>query len=168
MGNHLLRRTFKGIIVLIVVWILFELTSCATPQKKLHKLLIKYPELKQTEKIIVRDTIRDTLRIEVPGVKTDFVVPCDSTLIDTVFIDTNQLHLKLWYEDGKIKGSAACDTVYKTVNVEYPVEIPVEVDKIIYRRPRDGLVKGIICFIFGFLFSYFVLTYRRKPREPIE
>jgi hypothetical protein len=154
--------------VLFVAWLLVHLTSCATPQKKLHKLLTKYPELKTTEKIIVRDTIRDTLRIEVPGVKTDFEVPCDSTLRDTVFIDTNQLHLKLWFEDGKIKGSAACDTVYKIVPVEYPVEIPVEVDKIIYRRPRDGLIRNIVSFIVGSILTYFVLTYRRKPIDPIE
>ncbi len=119
---------------------MYFLTGC-TPQKRLNYLLERHPYLKQTETIIVHDTIRDTIEVKTPGVEIPSTPLNLFELKDTVYIDTNQLHIKLWtnatmdtvFVEGK------CDTVIVSVPLEIPVAIPVDVEKIQYRRPRDNL-----------------------------
>lgn len=136
----------KYSIILLVL-----LFSCATPQKKLHKLLTKYPELKYKDTIIVRDTIPVT----VPGVSGSDQVPfiksdsCSCKISsDTARIDKDHLTARAWIINDTLYLTAECDTVY----LDVPIEIPVEVETIVYRRPRDALRRigwAILIFLCG-------------------
>lgn len=103
----------RALLATILVLLLFCATRCTTPERKLSKLLTKYPELIQKDSVHTRDTIvspgvtsetrnvlpentRDTITIHdtIHNVTTKYVrLPGDSIYIntqcpgDTIFID---------------------------------------------------------------------------------
>ncbi len=103
--------------LIIIVFIL----SCS-PQKRLNRLIDKYPELSTL------DTIRDTVRVIVPKIVTDTFISLDS-LKDTVIITKDRLQIKTIIKDNKIyiEGECDTDTIYQ------PFETIVE--KVIYKTP---------------------------------
>ena len=134
--------------------------SCSG-EKKLHRLLKKYPHLTQTEIVTVRDTIRDTIRVEVPGVATNQSFSLDQ-LKDTVYIDTNQLSIIIYSKGDSVFVEGSCDTVYKNVPYEKIITRKIPVNKIIYRKPRDWLRFLVCSFLIGFSTHYFISKYRNK------
>jgi len=94
--------------------------SC-TPQRRLERLLERHPELTHIDSV----TINDTIRVIVPEISVDTVVDI-KTLLDTVFLEKEQLKVKVWmdkYHKVYIKGK--CDTIYidKVVTRKIPVRI---------------------------------------------
>jgi uncharacterized protein YneF (UPF0154 family) len=158
------RIVIASIIVFLVIYIL---GSCS-PQKRLNRLLDKHPELKETQTLVIRDTIRTT----VPGSKGDTVVSllnisdsvgfnCDS---DTARITEGLLSASAWVSGDSLYLEAECDTVY----LEIPYEKTVEVEKIIYRKARDGLICFILIAIAA-IFSYLlgILIERRRSDHSV-
>ena len=108
----------KKIIYLIIILLL---TSCS-PQKRLNRLINKYPELSKT------DTIKLIDSVIVPAIKTDTFFS-SFALKDTITITKEKLKIKLV----KIN-----DTIYLNAEVEpdtiiFEREIPIK--KVIYKKP---------------------------------
>ena len=100
--------------------LILVLISCG-PQKRLNKLIDNNPELVQN------DTIRDTISVIVPEIRTDTFISLDS-LIDTVYVTKDRLQIKTVIRDNQlfIEGKCDADTIYKSI------EIPVE--KVVYLK----------------------------------
>lgn len=106
--------------------ILFSLlfTSC-DPQKRLHRLLIKYPELISKDTI----TVKDTVIIESSSVDT--LINYDSLKIfDTIILHKDNLTVRLIkiHDTLLLSGECKGDTIY--------IEKKVVVDRIKYEKPN--------------------------------
>lgn len=101
---------------------LLVLTAC-TPQRRFDRLVKKYPYLLTSDTLIVKDTIRDTIRIVIPDVQVDTVVNIKE-LYDTIAIDKDRLKVQVWRVKDKVYINGKCDTVY----IEKPIE------RIVYRK----------------------------------
>lgn len=160
MTNKDKNQLITDVIILIVMIILFLLGSCA-PQKKLHRLLKKHPELVQ------KDTVRiqDTIEINIPGVKVDTALTLDEVHRDTLIIKEEHLTIRTFYNNDTLYIEGECDTIHEIQIRE--IEVPTE--KVIYRRPRDGLNWYHWMTISLFIVLLIVLSYKlikkRKARD---
>lgn len=107
----------KYLIILLLV-----LLSC-TPQRRFDRLVKKYPYLLTSDTLVVRDTIRDTIRITVPEVEVDTIVSVKE-LYDTIVLGKDRIKVKVWRVKDKVYINGKCDTVY----IEKPIE------RIVYRK----------------------------------
>jgi len=122
------------------------LLSCG-PTKRFNRLITKYPYLLTTDSVIVHDTIR----VVVPEVKVDTVVDVQS-LYDTIFIQQEQLKVKVWMDrEKKVYIQGQCDTVYidKIITRKIPIKYYVKPkDKTTFGAKIQSVVNGIfITFI---------------------
>lgn len=101
---------------------LLVLLSC-TPQRRFDRLVKKYPYLLTSDTLVVRDTIRDTIRITVPEVEVDTIVSVKE-LYDTIVLGKDRIKVKVWRVKDKVYINGKCDTVY----IEKPIE------RIVYRK----------------------------------
>lgn len=101
---------------------LLILLSC-TPQRRFDRLVKKYPYLLTSDTLVVRDTIRDTIRIVIPEVQIDTIVNIKE-LYDTVIIEKDRIKVKVWRVKDKVYINGKCDTIY----IEKPIE------RIVYRK----------------------------------
>lgn len=136
--------------------LLFLIIAC-TPQRRFDRLVKKYPYLLTNDTLVVRDTIRDTIRITVPEVEVDTIVSVKE-LYDTVTIEKDRVKIKVWRVKDKIYINGKCDTIY----IEKPIE------RIVYRKipikyyEKNPLYKILLNSIMGILLILLVLyiTYR--------
>jgi hypothetical protein len=105
-----------------IIPILFILLSC-TPQRRFDRLVKKYPYLLTSDTLILKDTIRDTIRIVIPEVQIDTIVNIKE-LYDTVTIEKDRIKVKVYRVKDKVYISGKCDTIY----IEKPIE------RIVYRK----------------------------------
>lgn len=144
------------------------LSSCSA-EKKLHRLIKKNPHLLETQIITYRDTIRDTIRVFIPEVKTEKVYSLER-LVDTVYIDTAQLNIKIWTNPSRdtVFVSGKCDSIEKFVPVSIPIEVEIPVEKIVYRKPRDRLRWLMAGFGLGLISTLiFIKVILRNKSTPI-
>ena len=106
---------------LILLTLSFLLLSCS-PQRKLHRLLKKYPELLQTDTIKINDSIF------IPEIRVDTIFHY-STLKDTVIITKEKLKIKIL----EVNDTIYLDAEVKADTVVLVKEIPVE--KLVYVEP---------------------------------
>lgn len=93
------------VIILLIIY------SCS-PQTRFDRLVKRHPWLLTKDTLYVKDTIRDTIRITVPEVHVDTVVEYE-TLYDTIFLEKDQLKVKVWMDrEKKVYIQGKCDTVY--------------------------------------------------------
>lgn len=142
----------------------FALLACS-PQKRLQRLLEKHPEL------AVNDTLRDTIRVVIPGERIDSTVTL--TVHDTLFLDTGRLHVRII----RIPTGSPCDTVAiaaqviaacDTIREKVPYEVIVE--KLVPCPPDEGKVASwwrIAALAFGALLLILLLVKKvqRSVRE---
>jgi hypothetical protein len=90
-----------------------------SPKTRFTRLVTKHPELLTTDTIVVRDTIR----VIVPEVRVDTVVKVKD-LLDTIFIEKDQLKVKVWMKGDNVFIKGKCDTVYvdKIIERKIPVK----------------------------------------------
>lgn len=150
---------------LFYITALLLLFSCA-PQKRLARLIKKHPELQEMQTVIITDTIKDTIVVSIPGVSVVDTFT-DQQIIDTVYIDTNQLHVTIWRDTVTkqivVKGN--CDPIVKRVPYQKVVTISKKFPVIIYRKPRDRLrwfLGGFWCGLIFYLLIQFAAPYFRK------
>ncbi len=105
-----------------LVPLLFLVISC-TPQRRFDRLVKKYPYLLTSDTLVVRDTIRDTIRIIVPEVSVDTVVSIKE-LYDTIVLEKDRVKVKVWRVKDKVYIDGKCDTIY----IEKPIE------RVVYRK----------------------------------
>jgi hypothetical protein len=101
---------------------LFMLIAC-TPQRRFDRLVKKYPYLLTNDSIVIKDTIRDTIRITIPEVEVDTIVSIKD-LYDTVIIEKDRIKVQVYRVKDKVYIRGKCDTVY----IEKPIE------RIVYRK----------------------------------
>lgn len=136
---------------LFFILISILIISACSPQKQLQKLLEKYPELKETETVIVQDTIY----ISENRTDTAFVF---NSLIDTVLITNDRVDIRIIreYDTIKVNSYVKPDTVI--------ISKPIEVEKIKYVKEKQKLNYNYL-LIFGIVFmclTLFALIKRRS------
>ena len=102
--------------------LLLIIISC-TPQRRFDRLVKKYPYLLTSDTLVVKDTIRDTIRITIPEVSVDTIVSIKE-LYDTIVLEKDRIKVKVWRVKDKVYINGECDTIY----IEKPIE------RIIYRK----------------------------------
>jgi hypothetical protein len=102
--------------------LLLIIISC-TPQRRFDRLVKKYPYLLTNDTLVVRDTIRDTIRITVPEIEVDTIVSVKE-LYDTIILEKDRIKVKVWRVKDKVYINGRCDTIY----IEKPIE------RIVYRK----------------------------------
>jgi hypothetical protein len=127
----------------LILSTLLILCSC-TPQRRFERLITRHPELLTTQYIVVRDTIR----ITVPEVHVDTIVD-KQTLVDTIYLEKEQLKVKVWMKGEKVYIQGKCDTVYidKVITTKVPVKI----------YEKTPVWKKIINFIVTLIFIVVIL-----------
>ena len=138
----------------LLIAVLLLLVSCS-PQKRLHRLITKHPELTRIDTIKIQDSVF------VPGTNVDTVFR-SSLLHDTVTITQEKLQIKLIEKN---------DTIYLNAEVEPDTivitkEIPVQ--KIVHIEPEKWYItiwnkfKFWLFYIFCFIVLILVLFRRLK------
>jgi hypothetical protein len=135
---------------------LLVLIAC-TPQRRFDRLVKKYPYLLTSDTLVIRDTIRDTIRITVPEVQVDTIVSIKE-LYDTIVLGKDRIKVKVWRVKDKVYINGKCDTVY----IEKPIE------RIVYRKipvkyyEKTPWYKTLLNNVIGILLILLILyiTYR--------
>jgi hypothetical protein len=128
------------------------LISCS-PKDRFTRLIEKHPELITTDSI----TIHDTVRVVVPEVKVDTVVKVND-LLDTIYIEKEQLKVKVWMKGDDVFIEGKCDTVYIDKIIER--RIPVRY----YEKTPEWkrLLNNLLPILVIFAIVYFVYRFIRK------
>lgn len=100
--------------------ILCLLTISCNPQKKLNRLLMKYPELRDT--VIIHDTVEAVVEY----VRADTVVRWRNG--DTIYLSKDRLRVRTVVNHDTIwqRGECLSDTVFVPVRYEVPVVQPTK------------------------------------------
>jgi hypothetical protein len=141
---------FKNLLLFIITVLL--LYSCS-PQKRLHKLVTKHPELTRIDTIKIQDSVF------VPGIKADTVFHF-SVLKDTIIITKEKLQIQLIEIN---------DTIYLNAKVEPDTiiitkEIPIQ--RILHIEPEKWYItiwnkfKFWLFYILSFIVLLIVLFKR--------
>lgn len=128
-----------------------------SPQKRFTKLVTKHPELLTTDTVIVKDTIR----VVVPEVKVDTVVKVND-LLDTIFIEKEQLKVKVWMKGDDVFIEGKCDTVYVDKIVERRIPVKYYEKKPSTFEEIKGTVIGVSITVFLLLLVYLIYKLLKK------
>jgi hypothetical protein len=135
----------KTAILLPIIVFSLLFTSC-DPQKRLHRLLIKYPDLISKDTI----TVKDTVIIE--SSRVDTVINYDSlSVFDTITLTRDNLTVRLIkiHDTLLLSGECKGDTIY--------IEKKVVVDRIKYEKPNILSKNLPYILIVAGLFALFLL-----------
>lgn len=129
-----------------------------SPQKRFSKLVTKYPELLTTDSIVVHDTVR----VIVPEVKVDTVVKVND-LLDTIFIEKEQLKVKVWMKGDDVFIEGKCDTVYvdKIIERRIPVRYYEKSKSFIEKFNQTVIVSAITVFLLLIVYLIYKLLNRK-------
>jgi hypothetical protein len=128
------------------------IASCS-PKARFTRLIEKHPYLLTVDSV----TIHDTVRVVVPEVKVDTVVKVND-LLDTVFIEKDQLKVKVWMKGDQVFIEGKCDTVYVDKIIERKIPI-----KYYEKTPEwKRLLNNTLPFLIIFAIVYFVYRFIRK------
>jgi hypothetical protein len=129
-----------------------------SPKQRFTKLVTKHPELLTTDSIIVHDTIR----VVVPEVKVDTVVKVND-LLDTIFIEKEQLKVKVWMKGDDVFIEGKCDTVYvdKIVERRIPVRYYEKVQSPFEKFRETVIGVSITVFLLLLVFVFYKLLNRK-------
>lgn len=118
-----------------------------------------HPWLLTTDTLIIKDTIRDTIRITIPEVRVDTVVKVDQ-LYDTITITKDRLKVKVWRVDDKVYINGKCDTVFIEKPYEKIIErkIPVKY----YEKDNKMWLYRVLGILFIFLVVYIIYSSKNE------
>jgi hypothetical protein len=140
--------------------LLFLIIAC-TPQRRFDRLVKKHPYLLTSDTLIVKDTIRDTIRITIPEVEIDTVVDAYK-LYDTITLYKDRIKVKVWRVKDKVYISGKCDTIY----IEKPIErvvyrkIPIKIyEKTPWYKTLLNNVLGILLILLLIYIAYRIIKY---------
>ncbi len=147
----------------LLVWLLFLLGSCATPQRKLERLLNKYPELKDSTTVIIDDSVK----IDSPELDFSASLPFlnfrDTVIF--VYVDTNDtstppITVSLKKTDNGDSLDLKITRPPSTKYIQYTKTVKVPV--LCTHKPRDKLcwVYLVISVLLNVLFVYLLLKNR--------
>lgn len=136
----------------ITIILLMLLISCS-PKARFTRLIEKHPELITTDSI----TIHDTVRVVVPEVKVDTVVKVND-LLDTIYIEKEQLKVKVWMKGDDVFIEGKCDTVYIDKIIERRIPVRYYEKTPAWKRLLNNLLPILVIFAI----VYFVYRFIRK------
>ncbi len=129
---------------LLIILTILLLFSCS-PQRRLHRLITKHPELTQMDTIVFTDT---TI---IPEIRIDTVIH-HSALRDTVIITKDKLKLQLI----EINDTIYIEAYHEPDTIIIIKEIPVE--RIIHKKPEKWMKRVWRDFKFRFIFYIICFT----------
>jgi hypothetical protein len=132
--------------------LVFLIVACS-PKARFTRLIEKHPELLTVDSV----TIHDTVRVVVPEVKVDTVVTV-SALLDTVYLQQEQLKVKVWMKGDQVFIEGKCDTVYVDKIIERKIPINYYEKTPEWKR----LLNKALPFLIIFAIVYFVYRFIRK------
>ena len=139
--NNFSINNFPLSIILVLT-----LLSCS-PQKKLHRLLKKHPELLQTDTIKINDSIF------IPEIRIDTIFHY-STLKDTIVITKENLKIKILEHNDTVYLDASVKSDTVVIVKEIPVEKLAYVEPVKwYVRVWDNFSVWMIAMLVGFIFG---------------
>jgi hypothetical protein len=129
-----------------------------SPQKRFSRLVTNHPELLTTDSVVVRDTIR----VVVPEVKVDTVVKVND-LLDTVFIEKEQLKVKVWMKGDQVFIEGKCDTVYvdKIIERKIPVRYYEKTETFMEKTKKTVVGVSITVFLLLLVYAFYKFLNRR-------
>ncbi len=135
--------------------------SCS-PQIRFDRLIKKNPWLLTKDTLFIKDTIRDTIRINIPEVRVDTVVEYID-LFDTIYIEKEQLKVKVWMDRyNKVYIQGKCDTVYIIKPYEKIVERKIPIRYYEKTPWYKTLLNNVIGIFLSLLLVYFTYLIMRK------
>ncbi len=143
----------KYLLILIV-----SLLMACSPQKRFSRLVTKHPELLTTDTLIIKDTIR----VIVPEVKVDTVVKVND-LLDTIFIEKEQLKVKVWMKGDDVFIEGKCDTVYvdKIIERKIPVKYYEKTQTFSQKIKETVIGVSITVFLLLLIYAFYKFLNRR-------
>jgi hypothetical protein len=125
---------------------------------RFSRLVTKHPELLTTDSVVVRDTIR----VVVPEVKVDTVVKVND-LFDTVFIEKEQLKVKVWMKGDQVFIEGKCDTVYvdKIIERKIPVRYYEKTETFMEKTKKTVIGVSITVFLLLLVYAFYKFLNRR-------
>jgi hypothetical protein len=132
--------------------LVFLIVACS-PKDRFTRLIEKHPELLTVDSV----TIHDTIRVVVPEVKVDTVVKVND-LLDTIFLEKEQLKVKVWMKGDQVFIEGKCDTVYVDKIIERKIPI-----KYYEKTPWwKKLLNNTLPFFIIFAIVYFVYRFIKR------
>ena len=146
----------KSLLILSLIII-----SCS-PQRRFDRLIKKNPWLLTKDTLFIKDTIRDTIRINIPEVRVDTVVEYID-LFDTIYLEKEQLKVKVWMDRyNKVYIQGKCDTVYIIKPYEKIVERKIPIRYYEKTPWYKTLLNNVIGIFLSLLLVYFTYLIMRK------
>jgi hypothetical protein len=132
--------------------LVFLIVACS-PKDRFTRLIEKHPELLTVDSV----TIHDTVRVVVPEVHVDTFVKVEA-LLDTVYLEKEQLKVKVWMKGDQVFIEGKCDTVYVDKIIER--KIPVKY----YEKTPEWkmLLNNTLPFLIIFAIVYFVYRFIKR------
>jgi hypothetical protein len=141
---------------LYILALFFTITSCS-PVKRFNRLIERNPELITSDTV----TLVDTIRVIVPEVKVDTVVSVQS-LLDTVYLEQEQLKVKVWMKGDQVFIQGKCDTVYVDKIIERKIPVKYYKKEITFSDVMQYIFKSVWILFAMLLFVYLIYRFLLK------
>ena len=135
---------------LIIILLTLTIVACS-PKTRFTRLITKHPELITTDSV----TIHDTVRVVVPEVKVDTVVKVND-LLDTIFLEKEQLKVKVWMKGDQVFIEGKCDTVYVEQIIERRIPVRYYEKTPWWKRLLNNLLPILIIFAIVYFVYRFI------------
>lgn len=138
------------------LFIVLVITACS-PKTRFTRLITKHPELLTQDSVVLVDTIR----VVVPEVKVDTVVKIND-LLDTIFLEQEQLKVKVWMKGDQVFIEGKCDTVYvdKIIERKIPIRYYEKTQTTFEKIKQAAMGLGITAFLLLVLYVVYKLLRR--------
>jgi hypothetical protein len=124
-----------------------------SPKTRFTRLITKHPELLTQDSVVLVDTVR----VVIPEVRVDTVVKVND-LLDTIFLEQEQLKVKVWMKGDQVFIEGKCDTVFVDKIIERKVPIRY------YEKTAKWklLLNNLLPILIIFAIVYFVYRFIRR------
>ena len=124
-----------------------------SPKTRFTRLVTKHPELLTQDSVVLMDTVR----VVIPEVRVDTVVKVND-LLDTIFLEQEQLKVKVWMKGDQVFIEGKCDTVFVDKIIERKVPIRY------YEKTAKWklLLNNLLPILIIFAIVYFVYRFIRR------
>ena len=141
---------------LYILALFLTITSCS-PVKRFNRLIERHPELITSDTV----TLVDTIRVIVPEVKVDTVVSVQS-LLDTIYLEQEQLKVKVWMRGDQVFIQGKCDTVYVDKIIERKIPVKYYKKEITFSDVMQYIFKSVWILFAMLLFVYLIYRFLLK------
>lgn len=142
---------------LVYILVLFFTILSCSPVKRYNRLIRLHPELITSDTV----TLIDTFRLVVPEVKVDTVVSVES-LLDTVYLEQEQLKVKVWMKGDRVFIQGKCDTVYVDKIIERRIPVKYYKKETTFSDVMQYILKSLSILLVVLLIVYSIYRFLLK------